>query len=61
MVKKRKIQERARGGKSGLHSERRQVPRRRGKASKNSLPRRGRRKREWVSRRKSSPGRSAES
>ena len=47
--------------KGGLHRERRQIPRRKGRASKESLPRRGRRKHERVSGRKSSPGRSAES
>ena len=32
------------GGKSGLHSESRQVPKRRGRARKENLPRRSRRK-----------------
>ena len=48
-------------GKGGLHGKGRLVPRRKGRASKNSLPRRCRRKHERVSGRKSSPGRSAES
>ena len=47
--------------KGGLHREGRQIPRRTGRASKKSLPRRGRRKHERVSGRKSSPERSAES
>ena len=47
--------------KSGLHRERRKIPRRTGRASKKSLPRTSRRKHERVSGRKSSPGRSAES
>ena len=47
-------------GKSGLHSEGKQVPRRKGRASKKSLPRRSRRKHKRMSGRKSSPGRSAE-
>ena len=45
--------------KGGIHSEGRQVPRRRGRAGKKSLPKRSRRKDERVSGRKSSPGRSA--
>ena len=48
-------------GKSELHSEGKQVSRRKGRASNKSLPRRGERKHERVSGRKSSPGRSAES
>ena len=48
-------------GKGRLHRERGQIPRRTGRASNKSLPRRGRRKHERVSGRKSSPGRSAES
>ena len=47
--------------KGGLHSEVKQVPRRRGRESKNRFPRRSRRKHERVSECKSSPGRSAES
>ena len=52
---------RVRGGKSGLHSERRQTPRRKRRARKESLPRTSRRKHERVSGCKSSSGRSAES
>ena len=48
-------------GNSRLHDEGRQIPRRKGRESKMSFPRRSRRKHEWMSRRKSSPGRSAES
>ena len=48
-------------GKSSLHGEERQVSRRKGRASKESLPGTSRRKHERVSGRKSSPGRSAES
>ena len=48
-------------GKGGLHCEGRQIPRRKGRASKKRLPRRGRRKHERVSGRKSSLGRSAKS
>ena len=46
-------------GKGGFHSEGRQVPRKRERASKESLPRRKKRKHEQVSGRKSSPVRSA--
>ena len=49
------------GGKSGLHIKRRQVPRSRGRASKENLPRRSREKHKWVSGLKSSPGSSGES
>ena len=45
----------------GLYREGRQIPRRKGRASKKSLPRTSTRKHERVSGRKSSPGRSAES
>ena len=55
------IRVRAWSGKGGLHREGRQIPRKKGRASKKSLPRRGRRKHERVSGRKSSPGRSEES
>ena len=55
------IRARAWSGKGGLHDERGQIPRRKERASKKSFPRRSRRKHERVSRRKSSPGRSAES
>ena len=44
-----------------LHNERKQIPRRRGRASKENLPRRSRRKHERVSGCKSSPGTSAKS
>ena len=44
------------GGKDGLHGERGQIARRRGRASKKSLLRRNRRKHERVSGRKSSLG-----
>ena len=46
-------------GKDGLHSEERQVPRRRGRESKKSLSRGSRRKYERVSGRKNSPERPA--
>ena len=46
-------------GKSEFRSKRRQIPRRKGRASKKSLLSRSRRKHERVSGRKSSPGRSA--
>ena len=46
-------------GKRGLHTKGKQIPRRKGRASKKSLHRRSRRKHEWVSRRKSSLPRSA--
>ena len=61
LASERGIRARAWGGKGGLHRERRQIPRRRGRASNKSLPRTSRRKHERVSGRKSSPGRSAES
>ena len=48
-------------GKGGLHGEGRQIPMRKGRASKESLPRRGKRKHERVSGHKSSPGRSTQS
>ena len=56
-----RIRARAWRGKGGLHRERRQIPRRKGRASKKSLPRTSRRKHERVSGRKSSPGQSTES
>ena len=59
LARKRGIRARASRGKGGLHGERRQIPRRKGRASKKSLPRTSRRKHERVSGRKSSPGRSA--
>ena len=48
-------------GKDGLHSEGKQIPKRKGRASNKSLPRRGRKSYGRVSGRKSSPGQSAES
>ena len=48
-------------GKSGLHSEGRKVPRRRGRAGRKNLPRKSRRKQERVSGPESSRGRSAKS
>ena len=59
--REREIRARAWSGKGGLHRERGQIPRRTGRASKESLPRASRRKHERVSGRKSSPERSAES
>ena len=56
LARERGIRARAWRGKGGLHGERRQVLRRKGKLSKKSLPRRSRRKHERVSGRKSSPG-----
>ena len=61
LARERGIRARAWRGKSGLHREGKQIPRRKGRASKKSLPRTSRRKHERVSGRKSSPGRSAES
>ena len=52
---KRGIRARSWRGKGGFHGERGQIPRRTGRASKKSLPRRTRRKHEWVSGCKSSP------
>ena len=49
------------GGKGGLHCKRRQVPRRRGKTSIESLSKRSSRKHERVSVGKSSSGESRES
>ena len=60
LARERGIKARAWSGKGGLHREERQIPRRTGRASKKSLPRRSRKKHERVSGRKSSPGRSAE-
>ena len=59
-ARERGIRARALSGKGGLHCEQRQIPRRKDRATKKSLPRTSRRKHERVSRRKSSPGRSAE-
>ena len=61
LARVRGIRAKAWSGKGGLHGERGQIPRRKGRASKKSLPRTSRRKYERVSGRKSSPGRSAES
>ena len=47
-------------GKGGLHGEGRQIPRKKERTSKKSLPRRSRRKHERVSGHKSSSGRSTE-
>ena len=58
--RERRIKAGAWRGKGGLHSERRQAPRRKGSASKKSLPRRSERRYERVSGRKSSPRRSAQ-
>ena len=59
--RERGIRARAWRRKGGFYREGRQIPKRTGRASKKSLPRRDRRKHERVSERKSSPGRSAES
>ena len=59
LVRERGDQSGSMGGKGGLYSEGRQVPIRRGRASKDNLPRRSRRKHKWVCRRKSSLGGSA--
>ena len=61
LARERGIRARAWSGEDGLHCERRKIPRRKGRASKKSLPRTSRRKHKRVSGRKSSPGRSAES
>ena len=60
LAREREIRARTWRGKDSFHSEGRQVPRRNGRASSDSLPRRSKRKHERVSRRKSSPGRSEE-
>ena len=60
LARKRGIRTRAWSGKGGLHHEREQISRRKGRASNKSLPRTSRRRHERVSGRKSSPGRSAE-
>ena len=59
--RERRIRARAWRGKGGFHGERGQIPRRKARASKKSLPKRSRRKHERVSGRKSSPVRFAES
>ena len=61
LARVRGIRARAWSGKGGLHREREQIPRRKERPSKKSLPRTSRRKHEWVNGRKSSPGPSAES
>ena len=61
LASKRGIRVGAWRGKGGLRSERRQIPWRKGRASKKSLTKRGRKKHERVSGHKSSPGRSVES
>ena len=61
LVRVRGIRARTWSGKGRLHGEQRQIPRRKGRASKKSLPRTSRRKHERVSGCKSSPERSAES
>ena len=61
LARVRGIRVREWSGKDGLHHEQRQIPRRKGRASKKSLPRTSGRKHERVSGSKSSPGRSAES
>ena len=53
LASKRGIEAGAWSGKGGLHGERRQIPRRKGRASKKNLPRRSRRKHKRVSGRKS--------
>ena len=61
LARKRRIIAGAWSGKGGIHREGRQIPRKKGRASKKSLPRTIRRKHERVSGRKGSPGRSVES
>ena len=61
LAKKREIRAGAWRGKGGLHSEGTQVRRRKGRASKKSLPLKRRRNHGRVSGRKSSLGRSAQS
>ena len=61
LARKRRIRAGAWSGKGGLHGEGRQVPARKERACKKSLPRTSRRKYERVSGRKSSPGRFAKS
>ena len=60
LARKRRIRVGAWSGKGGLHIERREISRRKGRASKKSLPRTSRRTHEWVKKCKSSPGPSAE-
>ena len=61
LAREGKIKAGARRRKSGLHSEGRQVPRRKGRATKESLSKGNRRKPELVRERKYFPGRSGES
>ena len=61
LARERGIRAGAWRGKSRLHGELRQVPRRKGRTRKKNLPRRSRRMYERVSGCKSSPERSAES
>ena len=61
LARERGIRVRAWSGEGGINSEGRQISRRKGRESKESLPRTSRRKHERVSGRKSSPRRSAES
>ena len=56
LTREKEIRARAWRGKSGLHGEKRGVPRRKGRTCKKSLPRTSRRKHEQVSGRKRSPG-----
>ena len=55
LARVRGIRARAWSGNGGLHSEGKQIPRRKRRACKKSLPRRSRRKHERVSGRKTSP------
>ena len=61
LARERGIRARAWSGKGGLHSEGRQIPRRKGRASKKSFLKRSSRKHKRVSGRKSSPVRFVES
>ena len=61
LASERRIRARAWRGEGGIHGKRGQIPRRKGRASKKSLPKRSRRKHKRVSGCKSSPGRSVES
>ena len=60
LARERGIRARAWKRKGRLHREGGQIPRKKGRASKKSLPKRVRRKHERVSERKSSTGRSEE-
>ena len=59
--RKSKVGASAWGEKSGLHCKKREVSKSRRSSCKENLPRRIRKKHEWVSERKSSPGGSGES